>query len=203
MRKVFLYLYQIKEYTEMFLCSDVQFYAKMGMKRPLVVLNDCIQQRYRSNGYEIFFATYPDRDVYGMSPKGNDRLIFTDVSFEEASAIDSKGNVKKNFVPKYPNESYILDQIGKVDELVIGGYHALDCVKRVANQAMLEGIKTLIDLDLTDFFFHLYKKESYFKIDEYSPLRYKEYVRSEAKRCGEIFFEKHFEETYDSKAYGF
>ena len=62
-----------------------------------------------------------------------------------------------------------------VDKIVIGGFHFSDCVKRVAEFCLENGINTLVDLDLTDFFFSLYYQEKYFKKDEYSPERYKEY----------------------------
>lgn len=203
MQKIFLYLYPIKEYTEMFLFHDDKLYDEWDVKRPLPILNECIQKRYRKNGYQVVFALYPDKNIYGIDIKPDDKIISTDVLFSEASGIDESGKMKENFIPKYPNEQLLLSQLGNVDRLVIGGYHAQDCVKRVAEFALSMGIDTIIDLDLTDFFFNLYKQEEYFNIDGYNPKRYKDYVFRRAEKYGDYFIEKHFNETYSSLAYGF
>ena len=166
MKKVFLYLYPIEEYTKMFLFSDDRNYDEWNIKRPLPVIDECIQKRYRDNDYEIVFALYPDRQLFGLTKKEDDKIIYTDI-------------------------------------LVVGGYHANDCVKRVAEVSNELGIDTLIDLDLTDFFFNLYRKEDYFKIDEYSPNRYYNYMKSKALEYHEDNFEDGFKKTFASPVYGF
>ena len=203
MKKVFLYLYPIKEYTEMFLLSEDNLYEEWNIKRPLPILNNCIQKRYRDNGYQVVFVLYPDKDIFGLIPKEEDQIIYTDILFSEASKVDENKNIKKDFKPKYPNEQLLLSQLGDVEELVIGGYHAQDCVKRIGEQAIENGINTIIDLDMTDFFFQLYRQEEYFRVEQYDPSRYKTYAFSKAKRYGEKFIERKFEEVYSSKAYGF
>lgn len=203
MKKVFLYLYPIEEYTKMFLFNNDKFYDELNVKHPLTVLNECIQKRYRNNGYQVVFALYPDKDIFGIIPKKEDKIIYTDVLFTEASAIDENGNKKKNFVPKYPNEHFLIEQLGKVEKLVLGGYHAQDCVKRVGEVALKNGIDTIIDLDMTDFFFTLYKNEGYFNIEKYDPKRYKEYIFNKFMRYGDTFAQKQFNRIYSSPAYGF
>ena len=79
---------------------------------------------------------------------------------------------------------------------MIGGFHAQDCVKRVGEFALNCGIDTIIDIDMTDFFFHLYKEEKYFRIEDYKPLKYKQYMINKASRYGEKFADS-------SPAYGF
>ena len=96
MKKVFLYLYPIKEYTEMFLFHDDKLYDELNVKRPLPILNECIQKRYRENGYQIVFVLYPDRKVFGINVKQEDKIIYTDVLFSETSAIDETGEIKKS-----------------------------------------------------------------------------------------------------------
>ena len=203
MRKVFLYLYPIKEYTEMFLFHNDKLYDEWNIERPLPVLNSTINKRYREKGYEIVYALYPDKELYGIEKLEGDKIIYTDISFSEASAYDENGNQKGNFVPKYPNEEYLLKQIGEMNELVVGGYHAMDCVKRVVEYAIKEGVNALVDLDLTDYFFELYIKKEYFKEEEYSPKRFKEYEISSNKYEKPEIKEKLFNKTYSSKAYGF
>lgn len=203
MRKIFLYLYPIKEFTNIFLFHDDRLYDEWNIERPLPILNETINRRYREKGYQIVFALYPDRDLYGIEQRNGDKVIYTDIPFSEASAYDENGNKKKNFIPKYPNESMLIEQLGDVDELVVGGYHAIDCVKRVAEIALERGINTLVDLDLTDLFFNLYKQKDYFDIENYSPERFKENMISRHGNEFTEFEERLFNRNYSSPVYGF
>jgi len=203
LHKVFLYLYPIKEYMEMFLFHDDELYDKRNIERPLPILNECIQKRYRDNGYKIVFALYPDKEIFGITPKMEDSIIYTDIYFKDVNAYTEDGNIKKNFIPKYPNEELLLKQLGSISKLVIGGFHANDCVKRVAETALTLGIDTIIDLDMTDLFFGLYKQKDYFRIEEYSPEKYKEHIINQAKKYNNHYDEKIFDEAYSSLAFGF
>ena len=192
MQKVFLYLYPIEEYTKVFENDN-----------SLAVLNECIQKRYRKKGYQVIFALYPDKNLYGVIPQPNDRIIYTDITFKEASGYNEDGTKKEAKNIKYPNEQYLINQLGFVDKIVIGGYHAQDCVRRVCECALDCGINSIIDLDMTDFFFHLYKNKDYFKIEEYSPIRYKEHMINKMNMYGDEFAERIFNRNYSSPAYGF
>ncbi len=205
MNKVFLYLYPIEEYTKMFLFRDDSYYDKWNIKRPLPILNECIQKRYRDHGFQVVFALYPDRNIYGIVPKPQDKIIYTDVTFEQASACYSDGTPKKDFVSTYPNEFLLLNQLGTIEELVIGGYHFSDCVKRVGETAFKIGIDTMIDIDLTDLFFSIYRKEDYFMLEEYNPQRYQNYWQKELEKQGErkSAIERQFQLLYDSPIYRF
>ena len=193
-KRIFLYLYPIEEYM-----SSLMIEKDEAIKK----LNECIQKRYRDNKYEVVFALYPDKEIYGIFTKDEDRIIYTDISFEEATLIGKNGNKKINFEPKYPSEKFLIEQLGKVDKLAIGGFHAQDCVKRVGEFALKSGIDTIIDLDMTDFFFHLYKDKNYFRIEEYNPIRYKQYMINKMCRYGDEFAERIFNRNYSSTAYGF
>lgn len=201
MEKVFLYLYPIKEFasSEAKALLDDNFCNEYNIKHPFLVLNEAIEKRYREKGYQVVFALYPNKEIFGIIPQLGDKVIFTDVSFLQA--INTKG--ESPFVPKYPNEEFLLEQLGDVDELVVGGYHYSDCVRKVAEQAQQKGISTLVDLDMTDLFFNLYRKEDYFDIEEYDPIRYKEYVLAKASKYGEKFAEKRLNTMYNSEVYGF
>ncbi len=203
MKKVFLYLYPIEEFTKMFLFHNDFLYDEWGVERPLPILNNTINRRYREKGYQVVFALYPDRDLYGIQKKDEDRIIYTDISFDEASAYDAKGNEKKDFVPKYPNEMLLIEQLGYVDELVVGGYHVMDCVKRVAESALQSGIDTLVDIDLTDLFFNVYRHKDYFDMDSYSPEKFKMYMIHNFKDEDPEFAEGLFNRNYSSPVYGF
>lgn len=201
-KKVFLYLYPIQEYTNMFLLDD-ETCDEWNIKKPLPILNECIQKRYRDNAYQVVFVLYPDKDIFGIIPKEEDRIIYTDTLFSESSAIDENRKEKKDFIPKYPDEQLLLEQLGNVEHLVVGGYHYSSCVKRMVETALNNGIDTLIDLDMTDLFFRLYRDEDYFDIEEYSPKRYREYILNKNGACGREFAERRFNRMYSSSAYGF
>ena len=203
MKKVFLYLYPIKEFTNMFLLSDDKLYDEWNVGRPLPILNETIDKRYRQKGYQIVFVLYPDKELYGIEQKNGDRIIYTDIPFSEASAYDENGNEKQNFIPKYPNEKFLVDQLGSVDELVVGGYHAMDCVKRVAEFALQSGINTLVDLDLTDLFFNVYKEKEFFDMENYSPETFKKNMIARRGNYWPDYQEELFNKNYDSPVYGF
>ncbi len=203
MKKVFLYLYPIKEFTNMFLFHDDKLYDEWNVPRPLPILNATIDKRYRQKGYQVVFALYPDRELYGIEPQNGDKIIYTDIPFSEASAYDENGNKKENFIPKYPNERFLIEQLEPVDELVVGGYHVMDCVKRVAEVALQSGISTLVDLDLTDLFFNVYKQKEYFDMENYSPERFKMNMISRHGDEYTEFEERIFNRNYSSPVYGF
>lgn len=202
-KKIFLYLFPIKEYTSMFLLDDDELYDKWNVPRPLPILNECIQKRYRDLGYEIVFVTYPDREIFGVNKHKEDTIITTDITFDENSAIDSKCNKKKNFNPKYPNIKDIIDYLGEVKSIVVGGYHYSDCVKRIAKYSHELGIDTTIDLELTDIFFSIYRHQEYFKIDEYDKNRFMQHMMSDDVYFGYDIALKQFKLMYSDPIYGF
>jgi len=54
----------------------------------------------------------------------------------------------------YPNEVNILSTIPDSDELVVGGFHEKDCVRRFRDAAERLGIRSTVDSCLTDQVFH-------------------------------------------------
>ena len=57
------------------------------------------------------------------------------------------------------------------------------------------GINVIIDLDLTDLFFSLYRHNEYFQINQYNQKRYKEYIIQKLEQQGE--------KIYGNPIYGF
>ena len=202
MKKIFLYLYPIKEYNRSFEFSE-EYLQQAKRENPYKVLNECIQKRYREKGYQIVYAIYPDKNIYGISPLPTDKIIYTDITFELASGYNQDGSEKQEKDIKYPSEKYLIEQLGDFDEMVIGGFHFGDCVKRVAEYCYQYGISTLVDLDLTDLFFNIYHKKDYFKVDEYNPQNYKNYILSNSRFSNMEIAERLFERNYNSPVYGF
>ncbi len=178
MRKFFLFLYPIEEFFDTSFIS-AEFCRRHGYRDPISTLNECIQKRYREKGYEVVFAVYPDRNIKNVEVKSEDKIIFTDVTFEEASGYHKNGTVKHSNEVKYPNEKFLLDQLGEVESLVVGGFHAMDCVKRVADYSYDSEIDTLVDLELTDDF-NYFSKQEHFAIDNYNPANIRESIRYRA-----------------------
>ena len=199
MNKIFLYLYPIKEFANVFFLGN-EYYDANNFKRPFDVLNEAIEKRYRDKGYQVVYILYPDKEIFGITPKKNDKIIFTDVTFKEATR--STG-INTGEEVKYPNEQLIINQLGEVEELFIGGYHAQDCVKRIGEKALQNGINTLIDLDLTDLFFSLYRHEEYFNVEKYDPERFRAFMIKKSSRYGEAFAIDLFNRNYQSSVYGF
>ena len=193
MNKIFLYLYPIKEFADVFFLGN-EYYDANNFQRPFDVLNETIEKRYREKGYHVIYVLYPDKEIFGIIPKKNDKVIFTDITFKEAT---SSTDLTIEEEVKYPNEQLLINQLGEVDELVIGGYHAQDCVKRVGEKALQNSINTLIDLDLTDLFFTLYRHE------EYDPERFRNFMIKKSSRYGEDFAIELFNRNYQSPVYGF
>ena len=67
------------------------------------------------------------------------------------------------------------------------------------------GIDTTVDIDLTDLFFSLYKNDEYFKIDEYDPQRYMNFLKEKSETLGEKkeFIDRQFQKMYINPIYGF
>jgi len=114
MNKVFLYLYPIEEFSKIFFFGN-DFYDENNIKRPYEVLNETIQKRYRDKGYQVVFALYPDKEFFGVIPQHNDKVIYTDITFKDASGYYEDGTKKSDTEIKYPNEQLLINQLGNVD----------------------------------------------------------------------------------------
>lgn len=103
--------------------------------------------------------------MYGLDKLSCDKLIQTDITFSTHIVKDKSGNYQ------YPSEKLLLKNFHWVSELVIGGFHYSDFVKKVGEMALNMGINCLVDLDLTDIFFKLYNT-NYFDVNFYETKSY-------------------------------
>jgi hypothetical protein len=68
-----------------------------------------------------------------------------------ACGISFKNHCKNK---TYPKPKDIINLCSEpIDELIVGGFHIWDCVNKVARFAYKQGIKVVVDEDLTQFFF--------------------------------------------------
>lgn len=78
MKKIFLCLYPVREF-----CYDYdRLLDEDEFDHCYKVLNECIEKRYRENGYQVVFAMYPEKNIFGVIPDATDKIITTDVSLK-------------------------------------------------------------------------------------------------------------------------
>lgn len=159
--KKLLFLYPIEEYMKI-------------LDRPNLIqtLNDTIDKRYRQKGYEIYYLVFADKNVYKLQVKDNDRVIKADITFKRHTTPIAKD------VYQYPDNNNIEREVGKVDTLVVCGFHAQDCVKRVAEHFYNSGVNTLVDMELTELF-GVFSSRYYFDEENYNLANIIEYAEAE------------------------
>lgn len=84
MNKIFLYLYPIYEFQKS-VTQNEEYYKSNNLPNPFLVLNKSIQERYRAKGYQVVYVLYPNKNIYGIIPHQKDRIIYTDITFEQAT----------------------------------------------------------------------------------------------------------------------
>ncbi len=146
MSKKLLFLYPIEEYWKFNFCFT-------DFENKLQLLEETIDCRYRQKGYEIYYLVIADREVSCLHVLPEDHVL-----------VDEGSHIEK-FV--YPNQSQLISALGETEHLVVGGFHANDCVKRIAQAGIDNGLDTLVDIELTNHF-PSYSSKFYFKKEEYN-----------------------------------
>lgn len=111
-------------------------------------LNCLIQERYRTNGFSINYFVYNGDEISEIIDlHKEDRIFEVGVSWETHSL--------KNI---YPNNNQLINSLGEITQLAIGGFYWSDCVKKLFESAKNRNINCFIDEDLTD----RHKEHSFF-----------------------------------------
>lgn len=116
-------------------------------KRYGYTLNQCIDLRYRQNGFGInwiIFDNHPISDVINVQV--SDRIIEVGLDYK----THTTEQLDRTFL--YPDPDHILDKLPKSKTLTIAGFHMWDCVERLAKRAYERELDVLVDEDLTEFF---------------------------------------------------
>lgn len=160
----FIFLYPIPEYINHEIENHKHITFKNNIKykdKYKTVLNQCIHERYRTKGYKINYAVFNNSPVsHIIMIYESDRIIEVGLDFKTHTTKQRDGNYP------YPDNKYILGKLGKIDKLVVAGFHMWDCVDKFAESAYKLGIDVMVDEDLTEFFsFRI--KDINFRIDKY------------------------------------
>ena len=146
--KSLLVLYPIQPYADVL----------MGSKE-----SSEIKKKYAQIYQYFIYKRYPDFRLIWMmfsDPQSLDKpdmsQLWQGISIKEDDIIGACGVSFNEHCKKklYPNPETILSVCPQpIEELVIGGFHFWSCVEKVAKHAHEQGIKVLVDDDLTEFFF--------------------------------------------------
>lgn len=136
-----------RDYTPREQAENALVYCGILSEQYMQTLNQCIDERYRQQGYGVYFSVYPDTSPDpDVVVRQNDTLLLYDMSFSAHTAkLVDGSNV-------YPDEDHLLDQLGDVRSVRIAGVHREDCVSRVARMALERGMEVSIDAELDEWF---------------------------------------------------
>ena len=110
-------------------------------------LNECIDKRYRENGFKINYAIFNGHSVSEIiNLRTTDKVIDVGMDFKTHTTELTDNTFA------YPDSNYILEKLGNVNKLVVAGFHLSDCVEKVAKKAYERGLDVLVDEDLTERF---------------------------------------------------
>lgn len=157
--KQFIFLYPIPEIID-FEIQNHGWSEDGGVdafrKKYATILNACIDVRYRQKGFGINYVIFNGHQVSdAIHLQAKDRIIEVRLNF--------KNHITKR---EYPDDDYILNQLGEINTIRVAGFHMWDCVDKLAKRAFERGLDTLVDEDLTEFFSYNIKNSD-FRIDAY------------------------------------
>lgn len=111
-------------------------------KKYFSMFNSCIDLRYRQKDFVVNWAVFDDSD------------FCEDVEVQRGDVVFNVGMTEKeHYLRKvYPSSGLIIDLLGDVNELVVGGFHTYDCCARVAAEAYSRGIDVLVDEEVGERF---------------------------------------------------
>lgn len=124
-------------------------------------LNRCIDARYRQRGFKINYAILDDCTVSDIIELQEwDKVI--KVGLDSAT----HNTERPDGTHPYPDQDFILNQLGDLQILRVAGFHMWDCVEKLARRAYERGIEVLVDEDLTEFFIGRLRDPA-FRVDKY------------------------------------
>lgn len=131
-----------------FFYSQFPFLSKDICRQRFSLINRLLDV-YREDNFKVVWAYFgedrPDitqhHEIYKV--KENDLQISVGVSYQQ----------HVNWL-MYPNERNVLSHLGRIESLVVGGFHRSDCVGRFVSAGRSWGIESVTDRFLTEDFFY-------------------------------------------------
>ena len=146
--KSIIILYPIQEYVDALIDSRELPEIK---EKYISIYQNLIHQRYPD--FQLIYVMFSENE----NPENpNMSQLWQGISIEEKDIIGACGISLSQHCQEqiYPNPEKIIDLCPcPIDELVIVGFHLWDCVEKIAEYAYKQGIKVMVDEDLTEVFF--------------------------------------------------
>lgn len=172
--KKLLFIYPIEEFMKIFEHGDV-----------IEKLNRTINKRYREKGYEINYLIFPDKEIADLQIYPNDKIIKTDITFEDYTTTNKAGNFPN------PNLDKIFGENINVESIVVCGFDSRDYVRKTAKRFDDLGFDTLIDIELSGYF-RAHCEKNYFAEDEYNLANIIEYMESKGINTDSMYLEPYY-----------
>lgn len=109
------------------------------------VFDKILQERYLDRGYDFAVATYQDEEISGITiqPSKVVRSEFTHDEFYRAN--------EQTIMQRYSKMAASLDTT-KYGEIIVGGYHSVDCVEKLTRAINQISNNASIDVEMTNEF---------------------------------------------------
>jgi len=126
--KYFIFLYPIPEIINWEIKN--RSYGQAGgenvfRQKCKEILNQCVDARYRKNGFIIHWAIFNDcvvSDIIDVQP--SDKIIKVGLTLKDHRTKRTNGKYP------YPRSDFILNQLSEIDSIRIAGFHMWDCVEK-------------------------------------------------------------------------
>lgn len=109
-------------------------------------LNSCIDRRYRQKGFSI---------NYVLSNGESISSVIKIVDSDKVIHVNGTHTISRS------DCEYVLDSLGQVPFIRVGGFHFGDCVQRFAEVACLRGVESLVDEELTELFGGFFERSDF------------------------------------------
>lgn len=134
----------------------------LGTRKGCIPLfNECIEKRYLKNNYELVVVRYKGyRTDYtgGIVQIPAEKIITANItSLEQLNKNADFANIAKEITKN------------QYEQIVIGGFHCFDCVKKLAMEVYKVNPNILIDTDLTEQFDFVSKYYEGWNISTFNP----------------------------------
>lgn len=115
------------------------------------VFNRAIAERYRDNSYKIYWVMF-DQHEYSplITVEPEDVRINAGMTFKEHTTR------RPDRTYPYPDFSRIPSHLSGAAKVIVAGYHVKDCVDKIAASCHQAGHDTLVDEELTEYFWRDY-----------------------------------------------